>query len=140
MLIYILLFLFLTFYSFVGIKRRIKSNVYYWAVFILVAFAAFRGNGYDWISYNDIYNNTHLGIIYSGVTFVEYGFLLLCYLSPTYSILIAITAYMSIFLTLRYLYKISFIHLPLLGLIVFYTTILLPTYMGQIRQGLAIGL
>lgn len=140
MQVYIILFLFLSFYSFIGYKGRIKSNIYYFAVFILFIFAAFRGNGYDWASYENIYKNIHSGVIQSGATFVEYGFLLLCYISPTYKVLIAMTAGLSIYLTLSGVYKFSCNYFPLLALILFCTTFLLPTYMGQIRQGIAIGL
>ena len=42
-------------------------------------------------------------------------------------------------MSLSAIYKLSSSSIPLLGLLIFYTTFCLPTYMGQIRQGIAIG-
>ena len=133
--IYSFLFL-LTFFS---IRPREPRIVYLLAVLGIICFAALRGNGFDWDSYHNIYNAIRAGHTTEGNTFVEYGFELLCRISPSYKSLIAFVAIISLVSTFYGTYKFSKRFYPLLGLVIFSTTLLLPTYMGQIRQGISIG-
>lgn len=141
MLIYTALFSVLAITGIIGIglKKHATQCLYAILVVILALFAGCRANGFDWHSYYEIFKVIHAGGNYEGAQFVEYGFQFLTLLSPTYRILIFITAIISVPLTLGGLYKLSPNTFPLLGLLVYFTCFLMPTYMGQIRQGLALG-
>lgn len=143
--VYVGLFIFLIILTITSIRHRIKyhssiSNIYIISCGTIILFAAFRSNGFDWQSYENIYNSIRSGHETEGGTFVEYGFELLCWLSPTYKFLIFTVAFLSLTLTFKGVYHFSRFYYPVLGLLVFSSTLLLPTYMGQIRQGLAIGI
>ncbi len=136
---YWILFIIICIGSFEGFKLKNESLIYHFIVFLIVLFAGCRGNGYDWLSYQEIYENLQNGGEQSGVSFVEYGFQILCTISPFYKCLIFIAAAISISYTLNNTYYFSKKYFPVLGLLIFCTTVLLSTYMGQIRQGIAIG-
>jgi len=120
--------------------RRHKVRVVYLLVALsVICLAAFRGNGFDWDSYNNIYKSIRAGHTTEEDAFVEYGFEFLCRISPSYSFLIFIVAVISLVATFCGTYKFSRHFYPVLGLVIFSTTLLLPTYLGQIRQGIAIG-
>lgn len=140
--IYLFFLFFIVFYSFIGYNptKPINKNVYWFIAIMLILFAALRGNGYDWDSYYEIYRGVHTGNKREGAEFVEYGFQLLCYVCPYYRILIATVAILSVSLALSAIYNLSsYSRLPLLGLVIFYTTYLFGGHMGQIRQALAGG-
>ena len=140
--IYLFFLFFIVFYSFIGYNptKPINKNIYWLVAIMLILFAALRGNGYDWDSYYEIYRGVHAGDKREGAQFVEYGFQLLCYVCPHYRILIATAAILSVGLALSAIYNLSsYSRLPLLGLVIFYTTYLFGGHMGQIRQALAGG-
>lgn len=122
-----------------SIRPSHQGHIYILGCVLIVIFAAFRSNGFDWLSYEGIYNLIRTGHKTEGGTFVEYGFEFLCRISPTYKFLIFGVATISLILTFKGVYYFSKSFYPVLGLLIFSTTLLLPTYMGQIRQGLAIG-
>ena len=139
---YTIVLIILIFVGGIGLDRKYsnKKILYFFVAALFVLFVGLRGNGFDWISYEEIYNGIRTGsTTYSGTTFIEYGFRLLIYLSPSYRILILLTSCVSIWMSLSAIYKLSRESIPLLGLLIFFTTFCLPTYMGQIRQGIAIG-
>lgn len=136
---YIILYSVIILASFESFQVKRTSYLFWLIAIIIICFAAFRGNGYDWESYNDIYNNIKTGGEQSGLTFIEYGYVLLCKISPSYKFLIFLCAIISLSCTFSSVYKFSKSYLPVLGLLIFSSTMLLPTYMGQIRQGLAMG-
>ncbi len=138
--IYELLIFILIVLTVVSIRPANSKLPYIMACFIIILFAALRRNGFDWESYENIYVYIKTGHETEGETFVEYGFELLCWLSPSYKFLIFIIAVLSLTLTFKGTYHFSKYYYPVLGLVVFSTTLLLPTYMGQIRQGLAMGI
>lgn len=117
-----------------------RKWLFYSLTILLIIFAGIRHNGFDWINYNTIFegikNKTEN---FSGTTFIEYGFQYLTLLSPNYRCLVFLSAAISIWMTLSAIYKLSTNSLPILGLLIFYTTFCMPTYMGQIRQGIAMG-
>lgn len=140
MSIYLFFFFFIVFYSFIGYNPTmpINKNIYWFVAVMLILFAALRGNGYDWDSYYEIYRGVHTGIRRDGAEFVEYGFQLLCYICPNYRILIVTVAIISVGSALSAINRLSsYSRLPLLGLVIFYTTYLFGSHMGQIRQALA---
>ena len=137
--IYILFYTLLIILSYISIRPTKNSLIYYFAAALIILVASCRSNGYDWISYEDIYKSLLLGHKTEGGTFIEYGFEVLCMISPTYRILIFLTALISLYFTFKAVYHFSKLYYPVLGLLIFSTTFLLPTFMGQIRQGLAIG-
>ena len=123
----------------IGINHKRNLRLYLPLVVITILFAGLRGNGFDWESYEEIYRNISGGGTQSTGTFVEYGFEFLILLSPFYKVLIFFSSVISLSFTFYGVLKFSKNILPLLGLLVFSTTLLLPTYMGQIRQGIAMG-
>lgn len=106
---------------------------------LILLFVACRGNGFDWNSYEIIYNTFHNGGERNGVQFVEYGYQWLCLISPSYRFLVLIVGIISIYLTLKGTFPFSKSNLPVLGLLIFTSMYMLGTYMGQVRQGLAMG-
>lgn len=141
MTIYIILFGILSSFGLFAINVSKKTNlrIYIILVIILILFAGLRGNGFDWRAYLQVFNGIHHGIVFSGVHFIEPGFSFLINISPSFRFFIIASATLSISLTLLYAYKLTKDTIPILGLAIFFTTLFLPTYMGQIRQGIAIG-
>lgn len=140
MSVYLIFFFLLAGFSIDGlIYPDRKSQFYYLGSGLIILLVACRGNGFDWHSYETIYNVFHEGGERRGAEFVEYGFQWLCNLSPSYTFLVFIVGFISVFLTLKGTFPFAKLNLPVLGLLVFSSMYLLPTYMGQIRQGLAIG-
>ena len=140
MQVYWIFFAAIIVYSLFGLfRQKVSAQVYYAGVFVIVLFAGLRSSGFDWDSYLDIYKSTLTDFVQIRTEYVEPLFLLLCKISPTYRILIFLTAAMSISFTLFGLYKFSKDSMPLLSLVIFTTTFMLTTYMGQIRQGCAMG-
>lgn len=139
MIVYIIFFTILIIGTLESFQYKKHSSLYVPLSVLIVVFAALRGNGFDWISYEDIYDNIHKGVVQRGLTFVEYGFVILCKISPSYKFLISIVAIISLTSTFIGTYKFNARYLPVLGLLIFSTTMLMPTFMGQIRQGMAIG-
>lgn len=137
MLLYMAFFFVIYFFAFANLlyDNIGKSRIVF--VFITVFFFLFvglRGAGYDYLSYEFLYNLFKNG----GEKAVEPGFILLCEMLPNYRSLLIVIAFFSMIPSLWYLYKYS--PLFFFSLLLLNTTFLLPTFMGQIRQGLAMAI
>lgn len=138
-----LLFLVSAFIEVFSVKPEQKFDIkalFFFLVAILMILAATRQCGYDYNNYKmyfDVLHSPSWRSQSAGLS-VESSFGYLCYLMPSYEILIFIYALMSIGLLFFFIYRTSpypiFSVLLLLGLC-FYST-----YMGQIRQGLAMSI
>lgn len=67
----------------------------------------------------------------------EFSFVMLSKISPDYRSLLMLFAFITLVLHFFYIKKVS--PLPVLSLFILSSTLLLPTFMGQMRQGAAIG-
>lgn len=115
--------------------RPIKSagKLIFALTWILVFFISFRGNGYDFGSYLDLFKLIKEGIIYHAW---DSGFVVMCQLCPSFTSLLFLMAV----LTMLPLYWVIKYESPFmfLSMLLFTTTFLFPTVMGQMRQGVAI--
>lgn len=138
MVVYILFYIFIFFsaiLSFKNIEKKIAVNLFYFTSFLFFIFIGFRSCGYDLLVYFDIYDTIKSGDDALGI---EPGFSFFCTISPNFRFLLLLVAFTTIFLHSKYIFKYS--TQPLLSLLIISGTILLPTFMGQMRQGIAIGL
>ena len=120
------------------VKYRTGIDIYALFLILFTIFIGFRQSGYDYYGYYFVYNQVNMFSEFADGNFIELGFQWLCKMSPSYSILILIVAFISLSLTISFFFRIS--RLPLFSLLVFFTTIMFPMYMGQIRQAIAISI
>lgn len=135
MLIYIFIFIVTFFGAFVnllyeGLGKDKRFFILSFLFFFL--FIGFRGAGYDYLNYLYIYNTIQNG----GEIAIEFIFAFLCVIMPNYRILLIVMALITTVFSITFLYKKS--PLFLFSLFLWTVTFLLPTFMGQMRQGVAI--
>lgn len=138
-IIFLLFFIFLAFYNYIYPKANINRNSWNLIILLLIIFAGCRKCGFDYAAYQEIYENLISGGKQGGGNFVEPLYMLINYVSPDYQCVLFITALISIYFTLRALISLWKNNIPFLGLLMLITNFFLSVYMGQIRQGLAIG-
>lgn len=110
-----------------------KNKVVFLILFLLwVLFIGFRNSGYDFDSYKDLYNMVKKNQDINQ----EISFVFLSKISPNYRILLIIFSFITISLQFFYIKKVS--PLPIFSLFILSSTLLFPTFMGQMRQGVAI--
>lgn len=131
---YLLIFIF-TLISYHNLERRVVTTICYILATLFLLLIAFRGAGYDFYSYLEIYENVQNGDEVFGV---EPFFLWICDISPTFRILLVIIAILTIIPQTIFICKVS--ELPIFSFFLLSATFLLPTFMGQIRQGVSLGL
>lgn len=121
--------------SLLNLKEKIVLEKYYiflsFSFFLLIGF---RYCGYDFFSYENIFDNIKNG---NDVFGVEFGFIALSNISNTYRHLLVFMALLTVISHLAFIYKTS--DNPLFSLFLLSGTLLLPTFMGQMRQGVALG-
>jgi len=120
--------------SILDLEKEQTKGLYIFISFLFIILIGFRFCGYDYSSYESIFDNVKNG---DEVIGIEYGFLTLCNLSATFRILLILMAFLTVFIHSKFIYKFS--EIPLFSLFLLSGTLLLPTFMGQMRQGLAIG-
>lgn len=121
--------------SLINLKEKIIIEKYYFFLsFFFFLLIGFRYCGYDFFSYESIYDNIKDG---SDVIGVEFGFFTLCNLSSSFRYLLIFMALLTVIPHLTFIYKTS--DNPLFSLFLLSGTLLLPTFMGQMRQGVALG-
>ncbi len=123
-----------TIISLQNIDRKAVTVVFISLAFLFFLLIGFRFCGYDYLSYLEIYESIKGG---NDVLGMEPGFATLCSSSSSFRILIIIVALLTMLLHSLFIYKTS--DLPIFSLFLLSSTLLLPTFMGQCRQGLAIG-
>ena len=133
-IIYIFSILLLSVSEILGNRNRHKY-LFIWISFLTLLFVGLRQTGFDYDSYNRLYHLVKSGEIEN--LNIEYGYIILMSCSPSYSMLLFITALFTIGTNYTAIFKMS--KYPIFSLLIVSTTLLLPTYMGQIRQSIAIG-
>lgn len=138
MLLYLFWYFLMAFLGMVNLlyDRIAKNRMVFFCIFVLlVLIIGCRATGYDYWNYAYIHK-----VVQSGkeMELVEPGFLLLCSIFPTYRLLLLGVAFFTIAFNVTFLYKKS----PLFyfSLFLLCTTFLFPTFMGQMRQGVALGI
>lgn len=139
MLPYIFLYSYLILASLVSINNTCTNRtlLYKSAGLIIIIFVVFRGNGYDWFPYVELYDMLQHGK--DSTVFIEYGFRFIFFISPSFRLALIVVGVISLWTLFKGFSKFN-PKLPILGLLILSSTLLLPTFMGQIRQGLAIGI
>ncbi|MBQ3656257.1 MAG: EpsG family protein [Bacteroidales bacterium] len=140
MVIYIIIFLLILCSSiFELLKGRKLFGLFIVNVVVLVFFVGFRQCGADFSAYTEyfpIMHNSQISEIFTPKISMEPLFIILNIFSPSFEFLIFIVSVLSIILLAVVLYKYS--PYPLFSLLLLFSGIFLLTYMGQIRQGLAL--
>lgn len=134
---YLFFFIFIllaTIISCQNIDRKAVKFIFILLAFLFFLLIGFRFCGYDYLSYLDIYESVKDG---KEVPSIEPGFIALFNFSPSFRILLILVALFTMLVHSFFIYKTS--DLPIFSLFLLSSTLLLPTFMGQIRQGLAIG-
>lgn len=134
---YLLFYIFIlsgTIISFQNIDRKSVTFFFVFLAFLFFLLIGFRFCGYDYLSYLEVYESIKEG---NDVFGMEPGFATLCSFSPSFRILLIIMALFTMLLHSFFIYKTS--DLPIFSLFLLSSTLLLPTFMGQFRQGVAIG-
>lgn len=135
MLIYIIFLTTQLFFLLLSIKycNFEKNNSIYFILFLLwFFFVGFRNSGYDFESYRDLFYMVKR----SHEINQEFSFVLLSRISLNYRMLLVLFSFITIYLQFFYIKKVS--PLPILSLFILSSTLLFPTFMGQMRQGVAI--
>lgn len=101
-------------------------------ILLLFVIASFRGVGYDYESYHGIFLDSRIGY-FDGH---ELGFVWLASILPSYRMLLIVMAALT-FIPFYYCAK-QLSPIPIYTLLLLYTTLFLPTIMGQMRQGVAV--
>jgi hypothetical protein len=114
-------------------NRELPKLIYLIESILFFLFIGLRENGYDYESYSNIFDGIKDGILLP----IEPAFQLICSFSNSYRELLLVMALLTIILHLSFIYKMS--TLPFFSLFLIAGTYLLPTFMGQMRQGVAIG-
>ena len=138
MLLYLFWYLLMAFLGMVNLlyDRIAKNRMVFFCIFVLlVLMIGCRATGYDYWSYIYIHKLVQSG---KEVELVEPGFLFVCSLFPTYRLMFLGMAFLTVAFNVTFLYKKS----PLFyfSLFLLCTTFLFPTFMGQMRQGVALGI
>ena len=120
--------------SFTNLNKKAIKMIFAFISVLFFVLIGFRYSGYDYTSYLSIFEDVKDG---NEVFAIEPGFIGLCYISSTFRILLLIVSLLTIVIQSLFLYKTS--DLPIFSLFLLSATFLLPTFMGQIRQGIAIG-
>ena len=113
-----------------------KSEKVFWTTFLCIVIffiIGLRNNGYDYISYQGLLEDAHLGIISPDS---DIGFYFLCKHVGSYRELLLVMSFITVFCIYRVLKQYSVF--PIVSLVILSTTLLYPTFMGQMRQGFAI--
>jgi len=138
MITYIVFFIFIFFVSIIELLVEniwIKKLFFTFVASLFFLLIAFRQTGYDYNSYFEIFENIKQGL---DVFNIEPGFIFICQLCDSFRGLLIVIAFVTILLHMTFIYKTS--ELPFISLLVLSTTYLFPTFMGQMRQGLAMGI
>lgn len=138
MIYYIIIFCFIFSAALLDIfvnSKLMKLVLFSFVSILLFVLIGFRQTGYDYESYFGIFENIKGGL---DVLNVEPGFIYICMIPDSFRGLLLFVAFLTLFLHLSYIYKYS--SLPLLSILILSTTFLYPTFMGQMRQGLAMGI
>lgn len=137
-MIYFLFFILVLFFSLIEICNPSLSTK---KIFLLIAVVCFffiglRETGYDYYGYYAVFEK----IKANDLRFVsmEWGFLTLTKFCTSYRVLLLVMAFITIFSNSIAVLKMS--KMPCISMLIIASTLLYPTYMGQIRQGVAIGL
>lgn len=124
-----------TLISFLNLDKKATTAFFILFSVLFFLLIGFRSCGYDYFSYFDTYESLKNGNeIFLNM---EPGFITIFTVSPSFRICILIVALFTMILHSVFIYKTS--DLPLFSLFLLSSTLLLPTFMGQMRQGLAIG-
>lgn len=137
MIEYILFYIVVTFgaiLSFFNLENELKKHLYLFISLLFFILIGFRYCGYDYYTYNNVFDIIKRG---DEVVGIEFGFSKLCQFSGTFRQLLIVAAFLTVYLHSKFIYKLS--EKPLFSLFLLSGTLLLPTFMGQIRQGLAMG-
>lgn len=138
MLLYLFWYFLMAFLGMVNLlyDRIAKNRIVFFCIFVLlVLIIGCRATGYDYWNYIYIHKLAQSG---KEVELVEPGFLFLCSILPTYRLMFLGMAFLTVAFNVTFLYKKS----PLFyfSLFLLCTTFLFPTFMGQMRQGVALGI
>lgn len=145
-MIYILLAIIFLISSFLEVMcvgkgpRRDITLLFYFLVAILLIVAGTRECGFDYFNYMNHYNILHSPFWrnQSNGLSVESSFGWICYVLPNYKMLVLLFALVSIGILFYFIYKNS--SYPIFSIFLLLGLCFYSTYMGQIRQGLAISL
>lgn len=132
---YLILFiplLFATTETISGKQVRERKNILLFFSLTLILFIGLRSNGYDYKAYHDIYDSVNAGIINKSW---DSAFVWICRICPSFHFMLLLMGALSIFP----LYWVIKHQSPFVffSLLIFITTFLFPTIMGQMRQGVA---
>ena len=126
------------------ISKNETSHYWKWnIVLIFFLFIGLRNSGYDFNTYEGLYNVIRsdyllgINILKENPTKMELGFRILCALSSNFRILLLLMALLVSLTSINLVVNRSV--MPFFSLLLLSSTLLLPTYMGQMRQGVAIG-
>lgn len=136
MFIYILLLTFTVIFAYIdslSVKIKYRNLILCFFCFLLFLFIGLRNRGYDYGSYEMLYLDIHNNLPpLEG----DLGFYGLCYISSSYRVLLLSMSFLTIIPFCIILRKYSFY--PFFSLLIFVSTLLFPTIMGQMRQGLSL--
>lgn len=143
-MIYALIFILLIFAQSISALTEFKYNNLEKGYFILISLtlifiAAFRdGIGYDFFSYEKIYNYIHVYQMGMKDLNIETGYYFLMKYSNSYITLVVISSSVAIFLKLIFIYKYS--ENKFMSLLLYFSGVFIMFDMGVIRQGIAIAI
>lgn len=108
-----------------------RKDLVFFVFFVLFLLVGFRGNGYDYISYQNIYDGTVDGSL-------ESGYLLLNSLAPSYRVLLIVVSFITLFFYWSVINRYS--SFPFISILVLLSTLFFQSIMGQMRQGVAVSI
>lgn len=115
-------------------NKKFDYFLFLFSLITLFLIAAFRTKGYDYESYNMIYNTCRNG----GLMELDLLFAFICKICPSYRILLFLMAFISLSCFGKVIYKWS--PMPIMSILIFYSLLFFSGTMGQMRQNAAIGL
>lgn len=116
-----------------SIRFKNRSAILCFFCFFIFLLAGLRSRGYDYGSYEKLFGDIRNNSLSAEGDLGFYG---LCYVSSSYRILLLAMSFLTITPFFLVLKKHSFF--PFVSILIFSTTLLYPTVMGQMRQGVAL--